>query len=707
MSRGTLPKIMNNKRFEKLLEPSRIGRVEVRNRIVKTATGTASSYDMCGFVNKRHVSMYEALARGGAGLIVVEMGGIDPPLGLHNRYQLLLSDAEHIPGFTEITGIIHKHGGKTFQQLFHAGPWHDPESGLQPISSSSLTADEILGLIPSEVPKSLTAKQLPRGMTIAEIEDIVDKFASTAERARQAGFDGVEVNCGTGHLINSFISRIWNRRQDEYGCQNLENRTRFAVKIINEIKRRLGLDFAVSVLVNVIELGHERATTVDEGKKIARFLQDAGADCIHARANAYSGLPEIIRSEQYFYPEPPDLLIKELDWSRRGAGALVPLAAAIKETVTIPVITVGRLDPVIGEEVLRQGKADFIGMARRLLADPDLPNKIASGKAKDIRPCTACLYCTSRIRTYNPIACQVNAALGKEQSYSIQPAPKQKKVVVVGSGPAGLETARVAAIRGHKVTLLEKGHKLGGLMPLAALVKGHEGDFLEEFIQYYERQLSELGIDVRFGKEVDQVLITQLSPDIVVIASGGIPGVPDIPGIDRRIVVSGPKLHSMLKFYLRFLRPKTLGKLSKLWMPVGRQAVIIGGGLHGCELAEFLVKRGRKITIVESAGTIGEGVPERKKHSLFRWLNKKGVTMIAGVKYEEITDNGLIIRTREGDRKTIEADTIIPAVPLKPDNKLVKNLEGKVPELYAIGDCSQAGVIIDAIDDAYRLANTI
>jgi 2,4-dienoyl-CoA reductase (NADPH2) len=696
---------VNNKRFEKLLAPSRIGQLEIRNRIVKTATGTASAYDMGGFVNKRHVSMYEALAKGGAGLIIVEMGGIDPPLGLHNRNQLLLSDDEHIPGFNEITGVIHLNGGKTFQQLFHAGPWHDPESGLQPLSSSTLTSDEILNLIPSEVPKSI--QHLPRGMTIAEIEDVIDKFAATAERAKKAGFDGVEVNCGTGHLVNSFISRIWNRRQDEYGCQNLENRTRFAVKIIKEIKRRLGLDFAVSVLINVIELGHEMGTTIEEGKGVARILQDAGADCVHARANAYSGLPEIIRSEQYFYPEPPDLLIKELDWSRRGAGALIPLAAAVKETVTIPVITVGRLDPVIGERALRQGKADFIGMARRLLADPDLPNKIASGKYDDIRPCTACLYCTSRIRTYNPIACQVNAALGKEPSYSIQPAIRQKKVVVVGSGPAGLETARIAAIRGHHVTLLEKGHKLGGLMPLAALVKGHEGDFLEDLVRYFKRQLIKLNVDVRFGKEVTAALISQLIPDVVVMASGGVLGVPDIPGIDRKIVVSGPKLHSMLKFYLRFLRPKTLGRLTKIWMPVGKRVIIIGGGLHGCELAEFLVKRGRKTTILETGETLGEGVPERKKHSLFRWLSKKGVNMIAGVKYEEITENGIVIKTKDGESKTFEADTIIPAISLKPDNKLLKSLEGKVSELYAIGDCNESGVIIDATDAAYRLANTI
>jgi 2,4-dienoyl-CoA reductase (NADPH2) len=694
-------------KFEKILEPCNIGRLQVKNRMLKTASGTASAYDMGGFVNDRHVAMYEAIARGGAGTIIVEMGGIDPPLGLHNRFQLLLNDDEHIPGFSRITEVAHKYGARILQQLFHAGPWHDPHSGHQPISSSSLTAKELLGLIPSEIPTELSSNQLPRGMTIQEIEDVVDKFAATAERAVKAGFDGVEVNCGTGHLVNSFLSRIWNRRQDTYGYQDISSRARFAVEIIGEIKRRLGRDFIVSALINVIELGHEKGTTVPEAQKIAMILQEAGVDCIHARANAYSGLPEIIRSEQYFYPEPPQPLIKELDWRRQGAGALVPLAAAIKQVVTIPVITVGRLDPFIGEEVLRQGKADLIGMTRRLLADPELPNKVASGKAEDIRPCTACLFCTSRIRVYQPIACQVNAALGKEQDYLMQPAEKRKNVVVVGSGPAGMEAARVAATRGHRVVLYEKGHKLGGLLPLAALVKGHEGDYLMEYVRYLITQLTRVGVDIRLGQEYLPSLIGGDKPDAVIVAVGGIPTIPEIHGIRSRNVVSIPELHRMLKFFLRYMSPKLLGKLTRIWMPLGKRVVIIGGGLQGCELAEFLVKRGRKITIVETADTIGEGVPERKKHPLFRWMKNKGVTMITGAKYEEITDQGLVITDREGRRQTIVADTIVPAVPLKPNNGLYRDLEGKVPEIHIIGDCSEPQVIIDAVAAGYRVANSL
>ena len=346
-------------------------------------------------------------------------------------------------------------------------------------------------------------------------------------------------------------------------------------------------------------------------------------------------------------------------------------------------------------------------MTRRLLADPELPNKVASGKIEDIRPCTACMFCTSRIRVYLPVACQVNAALGNEQEYVIKPAEKKKKVLVVGSGPSGMEAARVSALRGHEVILYEKGHKLGGLLPLASLVKGHEGDFLMEFVRYLESQNTKLGVDIRIGKEFDLSLINEIKPDAVIVAAGGIPTVPEIPGINRRNVVSVPKLHRMLKFYLRFAGPKLLGQLTKVWMPVGEKVVIIGGGLQGCELAEFLVKRGRKVTIVEAAETLGEGVPERKRHPLFRWFNKKGVTVMAGVKYEEITEKGLNIVTKEGEKRTLEADTIIPAVPLTPNTGLLETLRGKVPEVYLVGDCSEPKVIIDAVAAGYRVAKAL
>jgi 2,4-dienoyl-CoA reductase (NADPH2) len=209
------------------------------------------------------------------------------------------------------------------------------------------------------------------------------------------------------------------------------------------------------------------------------------------------------------------------------------------------------------------------------------------------------------------------------------------------------------------------------------------------------------------GNEFTPAVIKEIKPDAVIVAAGGIPTIPEIPGINHRNVVSVPKLHRMLKVYLRFLSPELLGGLTKFWMPIGKNVVVIGGGLQGCELAEFLVKRGRKVTIVEAAETLGEGVPERKRHPLFRWLNKKGVTMMAGVKYEEITEKGLTIVTKDGERRTLQADTIIPAVPLTPNTGLFETLKDKVAEVYLIGDCSEPKVIIDAVSAGYRVANAI
>jgi 2,4-dienoyl-CoA reductase (NADPH2) len=262
-------------------------------------------------------------------------------------------------------------------------------------------------------------------------------------------------------------------------------------------------------------------------------------------------------------------------------------------------------------------------------------------------------------------------------------------------------------LKGHEVILYEKGHKLGGLLPLAALVKGHEGEYLMQYVHYLERQVANLGVDIRLGKEFDLPVIEEIKPDAVVIAAGGIPTVPEIPGITGRNVVSIPQLHRMLKFYLRFVGPKLLGSLTKIWMPMGKKVVIIGGGLQGCELAEFLAKRGRKVTIVEASETLGEGVPERKKHSLFRWLKKKGVIMMAGVKYEKISRKGLTIVTGEGEKLTLEADTIVPAVPLNPNSGLLEALKGKVGEVYLAGDCKEPRVIIDAVSDGYHAAGAI
>jgi 2,4-dienoyl-CoA reductase (NADPH2) len=691
-------------RFEKLFEPLQIKQVKFRNRIVKPSQVLGFA-DKEGYVGQRNLELYEALAKGGVGMIIAEDSCIDFPVGGSGSNRMSVDDDKFIPSLSELTKVIHKYGCPTFLQIGHVGPSHHTRfSGLQPVAASSLSYDQL------PIGDIRRGYDVARELTVPEIQDIVEKFAKATERAQKAGFDGVEVHACHSYILNSFLSRAWNKRHDAYGCQSLESRARFAVEVLQAIKERVGQDFPVGIRINGGEwtgggAGEEEGITSEESQVFGRMLQEAGADYLHITGFGYGYGPYgwMQYPEQLLYPEPAVPLAEKV----KKPGALVTRAEAIKKVVSIPVIGVGALNPKLGEWLLEKGKVDLIALGRPLLADPELPNKIASGRLGDIAPCIFCLRCRDKFGRNEPAACTVNAALGREREYAIKPAEKKKRVMVVGGGPAGMEVARVAALRGHEVALYERESKLGGLLPMVALVKGLEIEDLAALVLYLRTQITKLGVKVRCGKEVTLSLIEKIKPDVIILATGGIPSVLEIPGINRRNVVGISELHRKAKAPLRFLGPRFLRLLTRFWMPLGKRVVIMGGSIHGCELAEFLVKRKRKVTIVEQSNELGTGMSVTHRDRLVRWLAENGVTMLTEVKYEEVIDRGLTIVSKEGKRQTIEADTICLAIQLRPNTELFKTLEDKVPEAYMIGDCREPHLILDAIAEGSRIGRAI
>lgn len=689
-------------RFRRLLEPMQWKKVKLRNRIVKPAQ-RLGFVDKSGHVTQQDLDFYEALAKGGVGLIVIDHAFVDP-LGAKIR-QACIAEEKYIPSMAKLAAVIHKHACPVFLQINHVGQDHDIKaSGVaQPLGPSALTQEDMHRLFPF----SEKVHNLPRALTIPEIKAIVVKFAEAAARAEKAGFDGVEIHGAHGYLIACFLSRIWNRRDDEYGNQSLENRTRLGVEVLRAVKERVGKDFAVGIRMNGGEYGIDTGTTAAEGQQIAKIFEAAGADYIDVSAFGYGAYSRFVVPEQVFFPEPPKPFSSELDGSKNGAGALIPLAAGVKEVVSVPVIAVGRLDPFLGEWMLRKHMADAIALGRRLLADPELPNKLAAGRYEDIAPCTGCITCMDRSQTGLDVTCRINAALGKEREYEITPAKNKKKVVVVGGGPAGMEAARVAALRGHEVTLYEKAPRLGGLLPLAAFIKGTEVEDLPAITRYLGRQITRHGVKIILGKEFTPALAEKIKADVVILATGGLPFKPDLPGITRRNVMTAEELHRRAKVFINLFGPALLGSLSKLWLPLGKRVVVIGGSIQGCETAAFLVKRGRKVTIVEESSRLGANLLSQHRPKLLAWLAAKGAAALTDVALNEITDRGLVVTMKDGQKKTLEADTIVIALPPKPNDELVNELKGKVTEVYQVGDCKEPRLIVDAIGDASRVCHAI
>ncbi|MFC1965003.1 FAD-dependent oxidoreductase [Chloroflexota bacterium] len=655
----------------RLLEPGRIGDMELKNRMVMSPM-TKTGGDEGGYVNDANIAFYVARAKGGVALMGTQTLAISEDTPGPDVYNWLnIYDDRFIPRLRDLAQAVHAHGAKIVPQLVHHGPSHGtfghPELVVGP-SPVAIVAYGVQGPVAREASKE-------------DIKRFIRDFRKAAGRIKEAGFDGVQLHGAGPYLLSAFQSPLTNNRTDEYGGSP-EKRANFGCEIIAEIRKEVGTDFPIILRMNGCDFGVEDGLMVEEAMVQAPLFVEAGADALQVG----------------------DTLG---EWPMTVSGYNTPAASVIKKVVDVPIIVSGRINVLLGERVLREGKADFIAMARGSLADPDWPNKVISGRLEDIRPCINCMNCDEPIGASEGWRCTVNAAAGKEQEFELKPAEKNKKVMVVGGGPAGLEASRVAALRGHEVLLYERGHTLGGLLPLAAMVKGSYPEDIAGLIRYLKIQNTKLGVKIRLGNDVTPALIEELKPDVVIIATGGVVTMPEIPGIASRNIVNTAGLHRKLRAYLRFLGHKVLGWLTRFWMPIGKKVVIVGGSIHGCELADFLVRRGRKVTIVETSNELGTGIAGDLRFPLLDWLAKRGTTMMTEVKYEEITEKGLTITTKEGERQIIEADTILPAISLRPNAELFKALEGKVTEVHMIGDCREAGLIMGAIADGSRVGYTI
>lgn len=704
---------MTDTDYSRLLEPGQIGKVRTRNRIYKSAAGM-HSFEEYEFesMNDNTLGFYDALAKGGVGIISVEAPTIDYPHGCrwHHRYRM--DDDKYIPGMKQLVDLIHSHGCPTFMQMEHDGPWqnplfpnHPPTYEGPPIGASAVNIP-----LPGDFHRDVI-----RPLTIPEIKDITDKYINAAERAQKAGFDGVDLNMGSTHITMNFMSPWWNRRDDEYGG-NQKNRAKLAVDIVSGIKKRCGDDFPIVVCVNGFECGYllnepdDRVFNHDLALQTMQMLIDAGADALMIRSS-WLGLhvPGFL-PDYLFFPEaqipvekmPPQYYSREL-----GKGAMRLMTEEARRRFNVPVILIGYVTPELGEKMLEEGKADFIGMNRPLICDTELPHKLAAGHPEDIAPCTRCGTCLDQSESFLR-HCRINAQVGFG-FYGIPKAETKKKVLVVGGGPAGMEAARVAALRGHDVTLVEKNRQLGGLVPLAGLIKGLELEDLPSLLDYLKTQITKTGVKVQLGVEATAESIQAMKPDAVILATGGVLTAPELSGSAKakKKVVTTPELHKRVKPFLRRFGPRFLGWATHYYLPMGKKVVVVGAGLHGIEVAEYLTKRGRTVTIVEPTEVIGEGMLDFRLGLTLDWFARKGVRIISGAKDLVVTDKGVAFIDPSGVRVELEADTVVPTSPLKPNDALYKALEGKVPELHLIGDGKQAGMIVHAIRTGFQTAKAI
>ncbi|NML42829.1 FAD-dependent oxidoreductase [Ramlibacter sp. G-1-2-2] len=659
-------------RFPHLFQPLQIGKLRLKNRIAMAPMGFPALSDETGLPTQRYIDYFTERARGGAGLLITGMLKVEESIEYTTRRRGPIRK-EFIRPFADLTEAVHALGAKIFVQV-SAG------FGYQVRAGSTRGAP----VAPSAIPSFGDRKLNCRALTTQEVEQLVRNFGDAAEILASAGVDGVEVHGHAGFLIDQFTTALWNKRDDKYGG-DLRGRMQFPIEILREIKKRMGEHFPVQYRYGLkhymksldvaglpgeqfVEIGRD----IPEGLEMARILEGEGYDALAVDAGSLTG---------HYWAHPP---------MYQKHGCLMHLAALTKEAVKIPVVAVGRLDvPELAEQVLANGEADVVSLARGLLADPQWPNKVREGKVEDIRPCIGCHQaCSEAIHGREINSCTVNPAAGRESTHTLKPAETRRRILVAGGGVAGMEAARVTASRGHEVVLYERSSRLGGHL-LEAAVPEEKKD-LERLNTWYQRQLDELGVQVKLQAEVTPDVVESEQPEVVVVATGSRDVIPSVPGIRGAQVMTSTEV--------------LLGLRS-----AGQSVAVVGGGENGCEVALWLAQQGRNVTLVEmQAKLIAIPVARSNRNMLIDSLALHNVEVLTSTALREVVDGAVLVAAREGEPRRIACDSVVLAVGMRAEDQLYESLLGSYPGLvYGIGDSQGPHNIMKAVWDAYEVGRTV
>ena len=638
--------------LQNLLSPIKIKTMELANRVVLPPMGTNLG-NPDGSVSEANLAYLKRMARGGAGLIIIEVCAVHPSAASIDS-ELCVYEDRFVPGLRKLTEIAHAAGSMIALQLHHAG------------RESLYLLKQKKAIAPSPI-RSLVFGLTPREMTLEDIKEIIAAFGTAAARAREAGFDAVEVHGAHGYLLTQFLSALGNQRRDEYGG-SLANRARFIVEVLQEVRRRVGEDFPISLRISAEEF-IKGGYTVEDIQPILPDFVRAGADIIHASLGTH-GSPAGITSAPLEY-EP---------------GFNAWRAKKVKEAVLVPVIAVGRFtDPGLADEVIGRGEADLVAFGRQFLTDPDFLIKAREGRLEDIRKCIACNQgCIERlILGEGTIRCAINPETGQETVYPQGPAAIRRNVWVIGAGPGGLTAAYEAARRGHKVTLFEREKIAGGQLRFAS--KSPSKKAYEEWGAWLAAQVKKIGVTLRTGTDVTDRMIEEGKPDAVILATGGEKIKPDISGINLPIVCDAWQILG------GEVAPK-------------RHAVVIGGGLIGMETADFLLQKGTQVTLVEALKHSPVLKITSHGYMLHKRLRDGNCTLLFNTTVKRI-EEGSVITVSNGQESVLSPlEQVIVAVGLKPNDDLKKYPQAKGIPHFVIGDALQPRRIIEATEEGARAA---